>query len=113
MIGRNAAVAEMGKHRHEVDGPLGFAAWLGVHAMLLSGVREKTDAFMKWGWEYVSNSRPDSLIESRSSVAIDWDDGDQRSPRSRRTSRTPTSPRRARRPFNLTSRRSCLLLGAA
>ena len=74
MIGRNAAVAEMGKHRHEVDGPLGFAAWLGVHAMLLSGVREKTDAFMKWGWEYASNSRPDSLIESRSSVAIDWDD---------------------------------------
>jgi hypothetical protein len=43
--------------------------------MLLSGVREKTDAFMKLGWEYVSNSRPDSLIESRSSVAIDWDDG--------------------------------------
>jgi NADH:ubiquinone reductase (H+-translocating) len=78
MIGRNAAVAEMGKHRHEVDGPLGFAAWLGVHAMLLSGVREKTDAFMKWGWEYVSNSRPDSLIESRSSVAIDWDDGDHK-----------------------------------
>ena len=78
MIGRNAAVAEMGKHRHEVDGPLGFAAWLGVHAMLLSGVREKTDAFMKWGWEYVSSSRPDSLIESRSSAAIDWDDGDHK-----------------------------------
>jgi NADH dehydrogenase len=76
MIGRNAAVAELGGHRHEIDGPLGFAAWLGVHAMLLSGIREKTDAFMKWGWEYVNNSRPDSLIESRSRVAIDWDDDD-------------------------------------
>lgn len=76
MIGRNAAVAEMGEHHHEIDGPLGFAAWLGVHGMLLSGVREKTDAFMKWGWEYVRNSRPDSLIESRSSVAIDWGDDD-------------------------------------
>ena len=76
MIGRNAAVAELGGHRHEIDGPLGFAAWLGVHAMLLSGIREKTDAFMKWGWEYVSNSRPDSLIESRSRVAIDWGDDD-------------------------------------
>jgi NADH dehydrogenase len=33
MIGRNAAVAEVGKHRHQVDGPVAFAAWLGVHAM--------------------------------------------------------------------------------
>ena len=36
MIGRNAAVAEVGKHRHQVEGPVAFAAWLGVHAMLLS-----------------------------------------------------------------------------
>ena len=42
MIGRNAAVAEMGAHRHEVDGPVAFAAWLGVHAMLLSGVRTRS-----------------------------------------------------------------------
>ena len=48
MIGRNAAVAEMGAHRHEVDGPVAFAAWLGVHAMLLSGIRNKIDAFMAW-----------------------------------------------------------------
>ena len=41
MIGRNAAVAEVGKHRHQVDGPVAFAAWLGVHAMLLSGVHSK------------------------------------------------------------------------
>lgn len=76
MIGRNAAVAEIGGHRYEIDGPIGFAAWLGVHAVLLSGIREKTDTFMKWGWEYVSNTRPDTLIESRSSVAIDWGDDD-------------------------------------
>ena len=52
MIGRNAAVAEVGKHRHQVDGPLAFAAWLGVHAMLLSGVHSKTDAFLNWAWDY-------------------------------------------------------------
>ena len=46
MIGRNAAVAEVGKHRHQVEGPMAFAAWLGVHAMLLSGVHSKTDAFL-------------------------------------------------------------------
>ena len=49
MIGRNAAVAEVGKHRHQVEGPIAFAAWLGVHAMLLSGVHSKTDAFLELG----------------------------------------------------------------
>ena len=48
MIGRNAAVAEVGKHRHQVEGPVAFAAWLGVHAMLLSGAHSKTDAFLTW-----------------------------------------------------------------
>jgi NADH dehydrogenase len=51
-IGRNAAVAEVGKHRHQVEGPLAFAAWLGVHAMLLSGVHSKVDTFLAWGWDY-------------------------------------------------------------
>ena len=32
MIGRNAAVAEVGAHRHELHGAIAFAAWLGVHA---------------------------------------------------------------------------------
>jgi len=52
MIGRNAAVAEVGKHRHEVEGPVAFAAWLGVHAMLLSGLHAKVDAFLSWAWDY-------------------------------------------------------------
>ena len=52
MIGRNAAVAEVGKHRHQVEGPVAFAAWLGVHAMLLSGAHSKTDAFLTWAWDY-------------------------------------------------------------
>jgi NADH dehydrogenase len=31
MIGRNAAVAAIAKKRHELDGPIAFAAWLRVH----------------------------------------------------------------------------------
>src|SRR5262249_4589283 len=38
MIGRKAAVAEMGAHRHEIHGRLAFAAWLGVHAELLGNI---------------------------------------------------------------------------
>jgi NADH dehydrogenase FAD-containing subunit len=38
MIGRNAAVAQVGEHRHELQGPFAFAAWLGVHAALNLGL---------------------------------------------------------------------------
>jgi NADH dehydrogenase len=63
MIGRNAAVAEVGKHRHEVDGPVAFAAWLGVHAMLLSGVHSRTDAFLSWAWDYFDRDHS-AVLES-------------------------------------------------
>jgi NADH:ubiquinone reductase (H+-translocating) len=63
MIGRNAAVAEIGKHRHEVDGPVAFAAWLGVHAMLLSGVHSRTDAFLAWAWDYFDRDHS-AIVES-------------------------------------------------
>jgi NADH:ubiquinone reductase (H+-translocating) len=52
MIGRGAAIAEVGAHRHQVEGPLAYAAWLGVHAALLSGAHSKIDAFMSWAWDY-------------------------------------------------------------
>ena len=65
MIGRNAAVAEVGKHRHQVEGPIAFAAWLGVHAMLLSGVHSKTDAFLTWAWDYFDRDHAATLEASR------------------------------------------------
>jgi NADH dehydrogenase len=80
MIGRNAAVAEMGKHRHEVEGPVAFAAWLGVHAMLLSGVRNRLDAFMAWGWDYFSKNRATALIDRPDAATIDWGDEDDETP---------------------------------
>ena len=39
MIGRNEAVAEVGKRRHEVHGTVAFVMWLGVHASLMTGMR--------------------------------------------------------------------------
>ena len=48
MIGDGAAVAEMGAHHHELHGHVAFAAWLGVHAWLMSGVHQRVDAFMSW-----------------------------------------------------------------
>jgi len=63
MIGRNAAVAEVGKRHHQVEGPVAFAAWLGVHAMLLSGVHSKTDAFLSWAWDYFDRDHA-AIIEA-------------------------------------------------
>jgi NADH dehydrogenase len=74
MIGRNAAVAEMGKGRHEIDGPFAFAAWLGVHASLLEGTRQKLGALLTWGWDYASRKRPQALVDDADAYAIDWDD---------------------------------------
>ena len=44
MIGHNAAIAEMGEHRHELHGAVGYAAWLGVHAYLMGITRQRRDA---------------------------------------------------------------------
>jgi NADH dehydrogenase len=77
MIGRNAAIAEMGQHRHEVEGPVAFAAWLGVHAMLLSGTRNKMDAFMAWGWDYFSKDRATAMVDRPDATRIDWGDDDE------------------------------------
>ena len=75
MIGRGAAVAEIGKKRHELDGPIAFAAWLGVHAMLMSGVRERIEAFVNWAWSYFTRSRPIQVLDRSDVRRIDWDEG--------------------------------------
>jgi NADH:ubiquinone reductase (H+-translocating) len=72
MIGRNAAIAEVGKHRHQVEGPAAFAAWLGVHAMLLSGVHCKIDAFLTWAWDYFDRNHAAMLEIYSAPQRIVW-----------------------------------------
>ena len=72
MIGRNAAVAEVGKHHHEVEGPVAFAAWLGVHAMLLSGVHSKTDAFLNWARDYFDRDHAATVEASTAPERVAW-----------------------------------------
>jgi NADH dehydrogenase len=52
MIGRKAAVAEIGPHRHEMHGRIAFAAWLGVHAQLLADMGAEVKAFLAWAEEF-------------------------------------------------------------
>jgi NADH dehydrogenase len=72
MIGRNAAVAEVGAHRHELKGPLAFAAWLGVHALLLTTARARVDAFLEWAWDYFGNTHIDPVLDRPDQLNIDW-----------------------------------------
>jgi NADH:ubiquinone reductase (H+-translocating) len=72
MIGRNAAFAEIGKKRHELDGPIAFAAWLGVHALLMSGVRDKIETFTSWACTYFGKSLPIQVLDRGEETQIDW-----------------------------------------
>ncbi|MFL6150985.1 MAG: NAD(P)/FAD-dependent oxidoreductase, partial [Ornithinibacter sp.] len=74
MIGRNAAIAEVGKHRHQVEGPLAFAAWLGVHAMLLSGTHSKADAFLTWAWDYFDRDHAATVEATTAPRRLAWAD---------------------------------------
>ena len=79
MIGRKAAVAEMGENRHEVNGRLAFAAWLGVHAQLLSNAGAEINAFLAWADDFYLRPHhrsadlldPDKVDTPR----IDWNGG--------------------------------------
>jgi NADH dehydrogenase len=77
MIGRNAAVAELGAHRHQLTGPLAFAAWLGVHAVLLPTTLAKMESLVEWGWDYVGTVRGDQVLDRADQVTIDWSDDEQ------------------------------------
>ena len=74
MIGRNAAVAELGKKRHEFEGPFAFAAWLGIHALLMSSVRERIEAFINWAWGYFERSGPIQVLDRPDVNRINWDE---------------------------------------
>ena len=72
MIGRNAAVAELGSKRHELEGIVAFTAWLGVHAALMSTVRQRVNAFLEWAWDYFGKKRPAAMLDREQAARIDW-----------------------------------------
>ena len=73
MIGRGAAIAA-GPYRRELRGLLAFAAWLGVHAALLTGARNRVETFLEWAFDYFSRSRGPQILDRRTVATIDWSD---------------------------------------
>jgi NADH dehydrogenase len=72
MIGRNAAIAEVGEHRHELTGPIAFAMWLGVHLALLTTLQVKIETFVEWIWDYFLQERGVQLLDRSDAARIDW-----------------------------------------
>ena len=62
MIGRGAAVAELGRKRVQLQGPLAFVSWLLVHLALLSGFQQKVRALFSWLNGYVLHSPAQVVI---------------------------------------------------
>lgn len=62
MIGRGAAVAELGRQRVQLQGPLAFLSWLLVHLALLSGFQQKIRALFSWLNGYVLHSPAQVVI---------------------------------------------------
>jgi NADH:ubiquinone reductase (H+-translocating) len=74
MIGRGAAIAEVGKNHHEVHGQLAHMAWLGVHAQLMTGTRAKIEAIIDWSWDRLSDTGGPHVLDRGDAAQIDWDD---------------------------------------
>jgi NADH dehydrogenase len=87
MIGRNAAVAEVGEHRHELEGVIAFSAWMGVHAALLTSMRARMSAFVEWAWDYFGHSSGDAILDETDQIPVDWND-DEDSPAEAHDTRT-------------------------
>jgi NADH dehydrogenase len=62
MIGRGAAVAEIGRQRIQLQGSLAFVSWLLVHLALLSGFQQKVRALFSWLNGYIIHSPAQVVI---------------------------------------------------
>ena len=62
-IGRNAAIAQIGKIH--LSGWLAWMAWLALHLFYLIGFRNRVAALFNWAWMYVTYQRGARLITGR------------------------------------------------
>ena len=74
MIGRKAAIAEVGERHHEVHGQLAHVAWLGVHAALMTGTRAKLEAVIDWCWDRFTETGGPHVLDRGDAAQIDWED---------------------------------------
>ena len=77
MIGRNAAIAEVGAGRRPIHGFVAFVSWLGVHVALLTSTRAKIEALIEWAWDYFGRNRSNPILDRIEQTNIDWNIGNE------------------------------------
>jgi NADH dehydrogenase len=74
MIGRGAAIAQV--RGVELHGKLAFAAWLGVHAALMTGGSNRVAAFRSWAQDYFGKERAPQVLDRSGTSRMTWDEDD-------------------------------------
>lgn len=62
-IGRHAAVAQF-PNGLRLWGPVGWAAWLGLHIVYLIGFRNRLNVLVNWSWNYLTYDHASRLVAS-------------------------------------------------
>jgi NADH dehydrogenase len=75
-IGRHAAVTELA-NGWRISGPLGWAAWLGLHLVYLMGFRNRIKVFVDWVWNYVTYDRGSRILREADREYVELSDPDQ------------------------------------
>jgi len=60
-IGRGSAVVEL-PNKMTLHGPSAYFAWLGVHLVLLNGMRNRIETLWNWGWSALTHDRAARII---------------------------------------------------
>jgi NADH dehydrogenase len=74
MIGRGAAVAQV--KGVELQGKAAFAAWLGVHAALMTGGSNRVSAFRNWALDFFGRERAPQALDASGTDRMTWDEDD-------------------------------------
>ena len=74
MIGRGAAVAQV--KGVELHGKMAFAAWLGVHAALMTGGSNRVDAFKSWAQDFFGKDRAPQALDRSGTPRMTWEEDD-------------------------------------
>jgi NADH dehydrogenase len=74
MIGRGAAIAQV--RGVELHGKLAFAAWLGVHAALITGGSNRGGAFKSWAVDYFGKERAPEALDRSGTPRMAWEEDD-------------------------------------
>ena len=72
MIGRGAAVAQV--KGVELHGKMAFAAWLGVHAALMTGGSNRVNAFKSWAIDFFGKNRAPQALDRSGTPRMVWED---------------------------------------